>query len=91
VVLPETALVVLLSLGLGGLVGRVLGGHLGFSLYAPTLDPGLLLRVLWLFPLGLLAALPPALGAARAEPTRNLASEGGLFLPDLRFTALDYT
>jgi len=81
VVLLETALVVLLglglgvlfSLGLGGLVGGVLGGRLGFSLPAPTLDPGLLLRVLWLFPLGLLAALPPAVGAARAEPTRNLA------------------
>ena len=81
VVLLETALVVslglglgvLLSLGLGGLAGGVLGARLGFSLPAPTLDPGLLLRVLWLFPLGLLAALPPALGAARAEPTRNLA------------------
>ena len=73
VVLLETALVVLLGLGLGELAGGVLGARLGFSLPAPTLDPGLLLRVLWLFPLGLLAALPPALGAARAEPTRNLA------------------
>ena len=81
VVLLETALVVLLglglgvllSLGLGQLAGGVLGARLGFSLPAPTLEPALLLRVLWLFPLGLLAALPPALGAAWAEPTRNLA------------------
>ncbi|WP_425146298.1 FtsX-like permease family protein [Deinococcus sp.] len=81
VVLLETALVVLLglllgvllSLGLGQLAGGVLGARLGFSLPAPTLDPALLWRVLWLFPLGLLAALPPAISAARAEPTRNLA------------------
>jgi putative ABC transport system permease protein len=81
VVLTETALVVLLglglgvllSLGLGQLAGGILGERLGFSLPAPTLEPALLLRVLWLFPLGLLAALPPAIGAARAEPTRHLA------------------
>ncbi|WP_424952586.1 FtsX-like permease family protein [Deinococcus sp.] len=81
VVLLETALVVVLglllgvalSLGLGVLAGGVLGQRLGFSLPAPTLDAALLLRVAWLLPLGLLAALPPALGAARAEPTRHLA------------------
>lgn len=81
VVLLETALVVLLGLGLGVLLslclgqlaGSVLGARLGFSLPSPNLELALILRVLWLFPLGVLAALPPALSAARADPTRNLA------------------
>ncbi|ADV67280.1 ABC transporter permease [Deinococcus maricopensis] len=80
VVLLETAVTVLvgltagvlLALLLGHLGGGVLAARLGFTLPAPNLDAPLLARVAWLLPIGLLAALPPALGAARAHPTRHL-------------------
>ena len=80
VVLLETALTVLLGLLTGValsylvsvLGGQLLGTRLGFSLPAPLLDWALLLRVAALFPLGLLAALPPALSAARLSPAGQL-------------------
>ncbi|THF70640.1 ABC transporter permease [Deinococcus sp. Arct2-2] len=81
-VLTETLLTVtlgvLLGLGLALLVsgtgGQVLGSRLGFVLPAPQLTWPLALRALALIPLGLLAALPPAIGAARLSPLRYLSS-----------------
>ena len=55
-----------------GLGGELLGSRLGFSLPAPVLDASLLGRVAALFPLGVLAALPPAVGAARGSAAANL-------------------
>jgi putative ABC transport system permease protein len=80
VVLLETALTVTLGLVLGvglsylvsGLGGELLGTRLGFSLPAPLLDVSLLGRVAALFPLGVLAALPPAIGAARGSAAAQL-------------------
>lgn len=80
VVLLETAVTVLagllLGVGLAYLVGALgsdlIGLRLGFSLPAPQLDWPLLARALALFPLGLLAALPPAWGAARQSPVAHL-------------------
>ncbi|WP_027482826.1 ABC transporter permease [Deinococcus pimensis] len=80
VVLLETGVTVLagilLGVGLALLVGwgagALLGGRLGFSLPSPSLDPSLLLRAAALFPLGLLAALPPAVRAARQSPLEFL-------------------
>lgn len=79
-VLAETLLTVtlgvLLGLGLALLVsgtgGQVLGARLGFVLPAPQLTWPLALRALALIPLGVLAALPPAIGAARLSPLRYL-------------------
>ena len=79
-VLLETGLTVILGvlLGLGlsvlvsGLGGSLLGQRLGFTLAAPELTWGLAARALWLIPLGLLAALPPAVGATRVSPLRDL-------------------
>lgn len=80
VVLLETLVVVLLGLALGVLLGylvsflggTLLGARLGFRLPPPEFDPGLLARVALLLPLGLLAALPPAIGAARSSPLEAL-------------------
>ncbi|WP_293913537.1 ABC transporter permease [Deinococcus sp.] len=80
VVLLETALTVALGLVLGvglsylvsALGGELLGSRLGFSLPAPILDWALLGRVAALFPLGVLAALPPAVGAARSSAAAQL-------------------
>ena len=67
---------VLLGLGLALLVstvgGDVLGARLGFTLAAPQLTWALVSRTLLLIPLGLLAALPPAVVAARVSPLRLL-------------------
>lgn len=79
-VLLETLLTVtlgvLLGLGLALLVstvgGDVLGARLGFTLAAPQLTWALVSRTLLLIPLGLLAALPPAVVAARVSPLRLL-------------------
>ena len=79
-VLLETFLTVtlgvLLGLGLALLVstvgGDVLGARLGFTLAAPQLTWALVSRTLLLIPLGLLAALPPAVVAARVSPLRLL-------------------
>ncbi|MFB9995168.1 ABC transporter permease [Deinococcus oregonensis] len=79
-VLTETLLTVtvgvLLGLGLALLVsgtgGQILGSRLGFILPAPQLTWPLALRAMALIPLGLLAALPPAIGAARLSPLRYL-------------------
>jgi putative ABC transport system permease protein len=81
-VLTETLLTVtlgvLLGVGLALLVsgtgGQVLGSRLGFVLPAPQLTWPLALRALALIPLSLLAALPPAIGAARLSPLRYLSS-----------------
>lgn len=80
-VLLETGLTVtlgvLLGLGLSVLAslvgGELLGDRLGFTLPPPQLTPELAGRALWLIPLGLLAALPPALGATRVSPLRDLS------------------
>ena len=79
-VLLETALTVtlgvLLGLALSVLVssvgGGILGGRLGFTLAPPELSWALASRALWLIPLGLLAALPPARGAMRVSPLKDL-------------------
>ena len=79
-VLLETFLTVtlgvLLGLGLALLVstvgGDMLGARLGFTLAAPQLTWALVSRTLLLIPLGLLAALPPAVVAARVSPLRLL-------------------
>lgn len=79
-VLLETFLTVTLGVGLGlGLAlfvstvgGDVLGARLGFTLAAPQLTWALVSRTLLLIPLGLLAALPPAVVAARVSPLRLL-------------------
>lgn len=80
VVVLETAVTVLLGLllgvalsyGVGVLGGQLLGARLGFALPAPVLDWALLLRAAALFPLGVLAALPPAFSAARQSPAAQL-------------------
>jgi putative ABC transport system permease protein len=80
VVLSETAVLVslglLVGLGLGVLLSvlgaQLLGTRLGFSLPAPQLGWPLLARTLWLLPLGLLAAVPPAWRAATSPPVRAL-------------------
>jgi len=79
-VLLETGLTVtlgaLLGIGLSLLVsrvgGNVLGQRLGFTLAAPELTWPLASRALGLIPLGILAALPPALQALRVSPLRHL-------------------
>jgi len=79
-VVSETLLTVLLGVLLGlalalllsGLGGNVLGRQLGFTLPAPQLTWPLAARALALVPLGLLAALPPAVGAMRLSPLRHL-------------------
>jgi putative ABC transport system permease protein len=79
-VLNETLLTVLvglllgvgLSLLLGGVGAQVLGSRLGFRLPVPQLDAALLWRVLLLLPLGLVAALWPAVRAARVSPATHL-------------------
>lgn len=79
-VLLETFLTVtlgvLLGIGLAVLVsllgGNFLGQHLGFTLAAPQLTWPLVWRTLMLIPLGLLAALPPAITAMRASPLKHL-------------------
>lgn len=80
VVLFETLLEVALGVVLGILLGwglaafsaGVLGERLGFFLPPPQLSVDLVARVLLLLPLGLLAALPPALQAARQSPLEHL-------------------
>ena len=80
VVLLETVLVVafgilagvLLGYGVSWLGGLTLGARLGFSLTAPQLDSALLLRVALLLPVAFLAALPPAISAARQSPLEQL-------------------
>lgn len=80
VVLLETlttvAFGVLLGIGLAWLLGAIgggmLGSKLGFSMPAPQLTWDLLWKVLCLIPLGLLAALPPAVRASRESPLRHL-------------------
>lgn len=67
-VLVGLALAVLVS----SLGGGVLGGRLGFTLAPPELTWALASRTLWLIPLGMLAALPPALGAMRVSPLKDL-------------------
>lgn len=79
-VLLETGLTVALGVGAGlglsvlasGTGGQWLGGRLGFTLAAPELTWPLAARALALIPLGLLAALPPALAATRVSPLRHL-------------------
>ncbi len=79
-VLGETLITVTLGvvLGLGlavlvsGVGGSLLGERLGFTLAPPQLTWPLAARALILIPLGVLAALPPALGAARVSPLRHL-------------------
>jgi len=76
VVLLETLLEVALGVlggvalawGLAALAAGLLGERLGFFLPPPKPEPGELLRVLLLLPLGLLAALPPAWQAVRESP-----------------------
>lgn len=80
VVLLETLVVVAagilagiaLGYGVSWLAGIALGGRLGFRLTAPQLDLALLSRVALLLPLAVLAALPPALSAARQSPLEQL-------------------
>lgn len=80
VVLLETAVTVLagvlLGVGLAYLTGwaggQAIAGRVGFSLPPPSLDWALLGRAALLVPLGLLAALPPALQAARQSPLEHL-------------------
>jgi len=80
VVLLETLLEVALGVLLGLLLGwglaaagsGLLGERLGFFLPPPQLSLDLVARVLLLLPLGLLAALPPALQAARQSPLEYL-------------------
>ncbi|PZA07643.1 MULTISPECIES: ABC transporter permease [unclassified Meiothermus] len=80
VVLLETLLEVALGVALGLLLGwslaalgaGVLGERLGFFLPPPQLSADLVARVSLLLPLGLLAALPPALQAARESPLEYL-------------------
>ncbi|GGS40083.1 ABC transporter permease [Deinococcus knuensis] len=79
-VLTETLLTVALGVGAGlllsvlisGVGGTLLGDRLGFTLPAPQLTWPLAARALALIPLGLLAALPPAVNAARLSPLRHL-------------------
>lgn len=79
-VLLETGLTVTLGVGLGlglsvlvsSLGAGLLGERLGFTLPAPELTWALASRALWLIPLGLLAALPPAVQATRVSPLRHL-------------------
>lgn len=81
-VLLETALTVALGVGLGlglsllasTLGGSLLGARLGFTLAAPELTWALASRALWLIPLGILAALPPAFAATRVSPLRHLSA-----------------
>jgi putative ABC transport system permease protein len=63
---------VLLGYGLGYFGGNLLGERLGFVLPAPRLEADLLLRVALLLPVGLLAALPPAVGASRQSPLEHV-------------------
>jgi putative ABC transport system permease protein len=79
-VLLETFFTVALGLGLGialgyfgsAVGGNLLGQRLGFTLAPPRLELGLLLKVLALLPLGLVAALPPAIRTARQSPLEHL-------------------
>lgn len=79
-VLLETGITVLLGvllgLGLAVLVsqvgGNLLGERLGFTLAPPQLTWALASRALWLIPLGILAALPPAIAAMRVSPLKHL-------------------
>ncbi|MDV6373651.1 ABC transporter permease [Deinococcus arenicola] len=79
-VLGETLITVTLGVVLGlalavvlsGLGGTLLGNRLGFTLAPPQLTWALAVRALALIPLGLLAALPPAVAAARVSPLRHL-------------------
>jgi putative ABC transport system permease protein len=70
--LLEVALGVLLGIllgwGLAALGSGLLGQRLGFFLPPPQLTADLMGRVLLLLPLGVLAALPPALRASRESP-----------------------
>jgi len=59
---------ILLGWGLATLGSGLLGERLGFFLPPPLLEVGLIGRVLLLLPLGVLAALPPAIQAARESP-----------------------
>ncbi|CAM3493495.1 ABC-type antimicrobial peptide transport system, permease component [Deinococcus saxicola] len=61
-----------LAVLLGGVGGTLLGERLGFTLAPPQLTWALAVRALALIPLGLLAALPPAIGAVRVSPLRHL-------------------
>ena len=61
-----------LSLVISSVGGDLLGTRLGFTLAPPQLTWPLAARVLALIPLGLLAALPPALGALSISPLREL-------------------
>lgn len=61
-----------LSLLASALGGSILGSRLGFTLAAPQLTWPLAWRALALIPLGVLAALPPAIGAVRFSPLRHL-------------------
>lgn len=80
VVLLETGVEVALGVGLGlglgwgmaSLGADLLGARLGFFLPPPLLEADLLLQVALLLPLGLLAALPPALEAFRQSPLEFL-------------------
>jgi putative ABC transport system permease protein len=79
-VLAETLLTVAVGLILGVILAYgaswaaavVLGEYLGFAVPRAEFDAGLALRVVALLPLGLLAALPPALQAARQSPVAHL-------------------
>lgn len=79
-VLLDTALTVTLGVVLGLALallisrvgGGVLGDRLGFTLAAPQLTWPLAARALALIPLGVVAALPPALAAVRVSPLRHL-------------------
>ncbi|MER3556189.1 MAG: ABC transporter permease, partial [Meiothermus sp.] len=59
---------ILLGWGLAALGSGILGERLGFFLPPPQLSADLIGRVLLLLPLGVLAALPPALQASRESP-----------------------
>lgn len=63
---------ILLGWGLAALGSGLLGEWLGFFLPPPQLTADLVGRVLLLLPLGLLAALGPALQAARQSPLEHL-------------------
>jgi putative ABC transport system permease protein len=66
------ALGLVLALMLSGAGGTLLGERLGFTLAPPQLTWALAVRALALIPLGLLAALAPAIAAARLSPLRHL-------------------
>lgn len=63
---------VALGYGLAAFGGNVFGAALGFVLPPPVFDPALVGRVLLLLPLGLVAALVPALQATRESPLDHL-------------------